>query len=192
MALRKHIENEQLNKVVVFEIQRLSKDLTVTNTILEKFQKNISGQLEETYNRKVEINIDTFNYANRKFNNELESKLEEQKSFLSRFEKDIFKTVKESADALESKNNELKTPNRAINLFYVNIGIMFVSIFLLHLAYSIGFENKSDIREEYKNELIKNGQYNSKENAIFLDKFDKWIQKNPKDSKKLFIEIQKF
>ena len=113
------------------------------------------------------------------------------KLFLSRFKDDLFKNIQEYIKTSERQAEELKTVKKDINFTYIGLGLILLAVVFFYFTYSIGFKNKSDIREEYKKELIQNGQYNTQENAIFLEKFNKWIKKNPKDFEKLSNEIDK-
>ncbi|UWX68476.1 hypothetical protein NZD85_14625 (plasmid) [Empedobacter stercoris] len=191
MATRKQIGTEQLAKVLEFTLEELRKDLAVNKTTTEQIQRRFLERLEENYNRELKINLDPFITANNSFNSNLKSTIENEQAFLSRFKDDLFKNIQEYIKTSERQAEELKTVKKGINFTYIGLGLILLAVVFFYFTYSIGFKNKSDIREEYKKELIQNGQYNTQENAIFLEKFNKWIKKNPKDFEKLSNEIDK-
>ncbi|MDM1549512.1 hypothetical protein HX096_16790 [Empedobacter falsenii] len=191
MATRKQIGTEQLAKVLEFTLEELRKDLAVNKTTTEQIQRRFLERLEENYNRELKINLDPFITANNSFNSNLKSTIENEQAFLSRFKDDLFKNIQEYIKTSERQAEELKTVKKDINFTYIGLGLILLAVVFFYFTYSIGFKNKSDIREEYKKELIQNGQYNTQENAIFLEKFNKWIKKNPKDFEKLSNEIDK-
>lgn len=191
MATRKQIGTEQLAKVLEFTLEELRKDLAVNKTTTEQIQRRFLERLEENYNRELKINLDPFITANNSFNSNLKSTIENEQAFLSRFKDDLFKNIQEYIKTSERQAEELKTVKKGINFIYIGLGLILLAVVFFYFTYSIGFKNKSDIREEYKKELIQNGQYNTQENAIFLEKFNKWIKKNPKDFEKLSNEIDK-
>ena len=191
MATRKQIGTEQLAKVLEFTLEELRKDLAVNKTTTEQIQRRFLERLEENYNRELKINLEPFIKANNSFNSNLKSNIENEKAFLSRFKDDLFKNIQEYIKTSERQAEELKTVKKDINFTYIGLGLILLAVVFFYFTYSIGFKNKSDIREEYKKELIQNGQYNTQENAIFLEKFNKWIKKNPKDFEKLSNEIDK-
>lgn len=191
MATRKQIGTEQLAKVLEFTLEELRKDLAVNKTTTEQIQRRFLERLEENYNRELKINLDPFITANNSFNSNLKSTIENEQAFLSCFKDDLFKNIQEYIKTSERQAEELKTVKKDINFTYIGLGLILLAVVFFYFTYSIGFKNKSDIREEYKKELIQNGQYNTQENAIFLEKFNKWIKKNPKDFEKLSNEIDK-
>ncbi|MFV0196424.1 hypothetical protein OBJ93_13240 [Empedobacter falsenii] len=191
MVTRKQIGTEQLAKVLEFTLEELRKDLAVNKTTTEQIQRRFLERLEENYNRELKINLDPFITANNSFNSNLKSTTENEQAFLSRFKDDLFKNIQEYIKTSERQAEELKTVKKDINFTYIGLGLILLAVVFFYFTYSIGFKNKSDIREEYKKELIQNGQYNTQENAIFLEKFNKWIKKNPKDFEKLSNEIDK-
>ena len=178
-------------KVLEFTLEELRKDLAVNKTTTEQIQRRFLERLEENYNRELKINLDPFITANNSFNSNLKSTIENEQAFLSRFKDDLFKNIQEYIKTSERQAEELKTVKKGINFTYIGLGLILLAVVFFYFTYSIGFKNKSDIREEYKKELIQNGQYNTQENAIFLEKFNKWIKKNPKDFEKLSNEIDK-
>jgi len=73
-------------------------------------------------------------------------------------------------------------------------GLITVSVILLGINgyfFWLNTQTKSEIREEYKQELTQKGQYNAEKDAEYLKKFRYWISKNPKDSKALNQAIEK-
>lgn len=190
MATRKSISTEQLAKVLEFTLEELRKDLAINKTTTEQIQERFLRRLEDNYNRELKINLDPFILANDRFISDLKYTLKNEKQFYSDFKQDIIKNIQECTETLERQKNTIKNAKKGIYFIYIGSGLICLSVLLLYLAFSIGFKNKSDIREEYKTELIQNGQYNTQENAIFLDKFQRWIKNNPKDSRELLQKIQ--
>ncbi|WP_312067596.1 hypothetical protein [Empedobacter sp.] len=103
--------------------------------------------------------------------------------------------VKQSIDTFRNVvENANKTIDRTQKKFKVTLySVVFCAIGLasLFFTFKYGISIKSDIKEQYRNELIKNGQYNTPENAEFLRKFRVWIEKNPNDSNDLFRKVEK-
>lgn len=103
--------------------------------------------------------------------------------------------VKQSTETFKNVvENANKTIDRTQKKFNVTLyWIVFCAISLasLFFTFKYGIGIKSDIKEQYRNELIKNGQYNTPENAEFLKKFRAWIEKNPNDSNDLFRKVEK-
>jgi len=92
-------------------------------------------------------------------------------------------------------NKVSKNAQKGVNLTYFSYNLLLISIIVLGISFYIFYLNmksKEEIREEYKQELTEKGQYNTKENAIYLEKFRYWIKKNPKDSQALNNSIEKY
>lgn len=98
---------------------------------------------------------------------------------------EIFKNV------IENANKTLDRTQKGFKWVLFCAGFCLISLFALFLIYKKGIETKTDIKEEYKNELIQKGQYNNANDAEFLKKFKNWIKKNPNDSKELFRRVDK-
>ena len=98
---------------------------------------------------------------------------------------EIFKNV------IENANKTLDRTQKGFNWVLFCAGFCLITLVALFLIYKKGIETKTDIKEEYKNELIQKGQYNNTNDAEFLKKFKTWIKKNPNDSKELFRRVDK-
>lgn len=101
------------------------------------------------------------------------------------------RSVKETVERFE---RVLKNASKVVDLTRFAYGLIAVTILVLGVnvyLFWLNIQTKSDIREEYKQELTQKGQYNSEEDAEYLKKFRYWISKNPKDSRALNNSIEK-
>ncbi|MGV0928683.1 hypothetical protein ACTS9K_16210 [Empedobacter sp. ULE_I145] len=98
---------------------------------------------------------------------------------------EIFKNV------IENANKTLDRTQKGVNWVLFSAGFCLITLVALFLIYKKGIETKTDIKEEYKNELIQKGQYNNANDAEFYRKFWRWVDKNPNDSKDLFKKVDK-
>ena len=94
-------------------------------------------------------------------------------------------------NVVENANKSLEKTKKGINCVLYQVVFCTIGLAALFFTFKYGISIKSDIKEQYRNELIKNGQYNTPENAEFLRKFRLWIDKNPNDSKDLFRKVER-
>lgn len=129
-------------------------------------------------------------------NEELEKRLNETlNDFILKLNKTELsvddKKAKETIDFFVRTHQNAK---KAVNLTRFAYGLIATSVFVLGISFYFNYlqiKTKSEIREEYKQELIEKEQYNNEQDAEFLKKFKHWISKNPNDSKSLNNSIQK-
>ncbi|WP_353097997.1 hypothetical protein [Empedobacter brevis] len=90
---------------------------------------------------------------------------------------------------IEIKTTELKSilKKNRINTKLLIIGFLLCIIGFLSLfyAYSIAFQAKNEIIEEYESKLTQEKRLLTENERIKYQKILKWIEKNPNDSKKL-------
>lgn len=102
----------------------------------------------------------------------------------------VNKSIAELERVSEKTKKSIENTQKGFNI--VLYSVVFCAIGLMaFFTFKYGIEIKSDIKEDYKKELIQNGQYNSPKDAEFLKKFRMWIEKNPKDSNDLFKKVNK-
>ena len=121
---------------------------------------------------------------------------------LKNFEKDFFLKLnkahltiddKQAKETIEFFNRTHQNASKGVELTRFAYGLIFISIIVLGIntyLFYLNIQSKEEIREDYKNELIEKGQYNSKDDSEYLKKFRHWISKNPKDSKILNNAIE--
>jgi len=102
-------------------------------------------------------------------------------------DRSVKETVERFERTLQNTSKGVYLTRFAYGLIAVTILVLGVNIYILWL----NSQTRSDIREEYKQELTQKGQYNSEEDAEYLKKFRYWISKNPKDSRALNNSIEK-
>lgn len=103
--------------------------------------------------------------------------------------------VDQSIDAfrnvVEHANKSLERKQKGFNVVLYCVVFCAIGLASLFFAFRFGFQAKSEIRNEFYNELNNENRILSKEDALFIQKFRKWKLKNPKDNKKLMIEVEK-
>lgn len=136
-----------------------------------------------------------------KKNEELSQKIKQN---LNNFNQDFFTKLNkvnlklddsQAKETIKLFNKVSKNVQKGVNLTYFSYSLLLISVIVLGISFYIFYLNiksKEEIREEYKIELTKKGQYNTKENALYLEKFRYWIKKNPKDSQALNNSIEKY
>ena len=98
---------------------------------------------------------------------------------------DTFRNVEENAYiSIEKKK-------KRFNVTLYSVVFCAIGLASLFFAFRFGFQAKSEIRNEFYNELNNENRILSKEDALFIQKFRKWKWKNPKDNKNLMIEVEK-
>ena len=103
----------------------------------------------------------------------------------------VNRSVAELERVAEKAVKSIQTTQKEINWMLYCASFCLISLFALVLIYKKGIETKIDIKEEYRKELSKKGQYNTLKDAEFYNKFWLWVDKNPNDSKELFREVNK-
>ena len=103
--------------------------------------------------------------------------------------------VKQSIDTfrnvVETANKTIDRTQKRFNVLLYSVIFCAIGLASLFFAFRFGFQAKSEIRNEFYNELNNENRILSKEDALFIQKFRKWKWKNPKDNKKLMIEVEK-
>jgi len=132
-----------------------------------------------------------------KKNEELEKRLNEKlNDFILKLNKTELsvddKKAKETIDFFVRTHQNAK---KAVNLTRFAYGLIGVSVFVLGISVYFNYlqiKTKSEIKEEYKQELIKEHKYNSDKDLQFIKKFNKWVEKNPRDSDKFFKNLENY
>lgn len=91
----------------------------------------------------------------------------------------------------EKTKKGIENTHKRFNVVLYSVIFCAIGLVAFFFTFKYGIEIKSDIKEDYRNELIQKGQYNGQKDAEFLKKFKLWIEKNPKDSKDLFRKVEK-
>lgn len=103
----------------------------------------------------------------------------------------VNKSITELERVAEKTKKAIKTTQKEARFIYYSVIFCAVGLIAFFLTFKYGIDIKADIKEDYRKELSEKGQYNSPKDAEFLKKFKLWIDKNPKDSKELFREVDK-
>lgn len=91
----------------------------------------------------------------------------------------------------EKTKKAIENTQKRLNVVLYSVVFCAIGLASLFFAFRFGFQAKSEIRNEFYNELNNENRILSKEDALFIQKFRKWKWKNPKDNKKLMIEVEK-
>ena len=102
----------------------------------------------------------------------------------------VDQSIGELERVAEKTKKAIENTQKRFNVVLYSVVFCAIGLVALFFAFKYGIEIKSDIKEDYRNELIQKGQYNSKKDAEFLKKFRVWIEKNPNDSKDLFRKVE--
>ena len=94
-------------------------------------------------------------------------------------------------NVVENANKTIDRTQKRFNVTLYSVVFCAIGLASLFFAFRFGFQAKSEIRNEFYNELNNENRILSKEDALFIQKFRKWKWKNPKDNKKLMIEVEK-
>lgn len=103
----------------------------------------------------------------------------------------VNKSITELERVAEKTVKAIQTTQKGFNWVLYTAVFSAISLAALFFAFKYGFQAKSEIRNEYYNELNDENRILSKEDAVFIQKFRKWKSKNPKDNKKLMMEVEK-
>lgn len=101
----------------------------------------------------------------------------------------VDQSIGELERVAEKTKKAIENTQKRFNVVLYSVIFCAIGLLAFFFTFKYGIEIKSDIKEDYRNELIQKGQYNSKKDAEFLKKFRVWIEKNPNDSKELFRRI---
>lgn len=94
-------------------------------------------------------------------------------------------------NVVENANKTIDRTQKRFNVTLYWVVFCAISLASLFFAFRFGFQAKSDIRNEFYNELNNENRILSKEDAVFMQKFRKWADKNPNDSNDLFRKVEK-
>lgn len=157
-----NMTNQQLMKMILEESEEISNKIKRLEQLSAQIEQSQQNYLNEL--KRTEIRVDDSGV---------------KQSI------DTFKNVVENAN---------KTIDRTQKRFNVTLyWVVFCAIGLasLFFAFRFGFQAKSEIRNEFYNELNSENRILSKDDAIFIQKFRKWADKNPNDSDDLFKKVEK-
>lgn len=103
--------------------------------------------------------------------------------------------VDQSIDAfrnvVEHANKSLERKQKGFNVVLYCVVFCAIGLASLFFAFRFGFQAKSEIRNEFYNELNSKHRILSENEALFMQKFRKWAEKNPNDSNDLFRKVKK-
>ena len=103
----------------------------------------------------------------------------------------VDQSIGELERVAEKTKKAVENTQKRFNVVLYSVVFCVIGLLAFFFTFKYGIEIKSDIKEDYRNELIQNGQYNGQKDAEFLKKFKLWIEKNPKDSNDLFRKVEK-
>ncbi|MFV0233921.1 hypothetical protein OBK30_12780 [Empedobacter falsenii] len=103
----------------------------------------------------------------------------------------VNESIKELEKVAERTKKSIESTQKGNSIVLYSVVFCLVGLMAFFFTFKYGIDIKADIKEDYRNELIEKGQYNSSKDAEFLKKFKLWIQKNPNDSKVLWREVEK-
>ena len=154
--------SQQLMKLILEESEIISEKIKRLEQLSAKIEQSNRNHLEQL--KRTDIKVDNSG-VNRS---------------IAELERVAEKTVK-----------SIQTTQTGFNWVLYTVVFSAISLAALFFAFKYGFQAKSEIRNEYYNELNKEGRILSEKNAVFMEKFYKWVDKNPNDSKELFREVNK-
>jgi len=129
---------------------------------------------------------------NEKLTKEISSSLD---NFLSKIENT--KLTVDDTQARKAVNDfkiVSKENQKGINLTRYAYGLISVSILVLGFSFFFNYlqvKTKTEIREEYRRELIEENVLIGKQDAEFYNKFWQWVEKNPQDWQTLKNKVLK-
>lgn len=103
----------------------------------------------------------------------------------------VDQSVGELERVAEKTKKAIENTQKRFNVVLYSVVFCAIGLASLFFAFRFGFQAKSEIRNEFYNELNNENRILSKEDALFIQKFRKWKWKNPKDNKNLMIEVEK-
>lgn len=157
-----NMTNQQLMKMILEESEEISNKI--------KRLEQLSAQIEQSNQRylsefkRIDIKVDRSG---------------------------VDQSIGELERVAEKTKKAIENTQKRFNVVLYSVVFCAIGLASLFFAFKYGISIKSDIKEQYRNELIKKGQYNTPENAKFLRKFRVWIDKNPNDSNDLFRKVEK-
>lgn len=103
--------------------------------------------------------------------------------------------VKQSIDTfrnvVETANKTIDRTQKRFNVVLYSVIFCAIGLASLFFAFRFGFQAKSEIRNEFYNELNSKHRILSENDALFMQKFRRWKDKNPNDSNELFNKIER-
>ena len=103
----------------------------------------------------------------------------------------VKQSIVELERVAEKTKKAIENTQKRFNVVLYSVVFCAIGLASLFFAFRFGFQAKSEIRNEFYNELNNENRILSKEDALFIQKFRKWKWKNPKDNKNLMIEVEK-
>ena len=157
-----NMTNQQLMKIILEESEEISNKI--------KRLEQLSAQIEQSNQRylsefkRIDIKVDRSG---------------------------VDQSIGELERVAEKTKKAVENTQKRFNVVLYSVVFCVIGLLAFFFTFKYGIEIKSDIKEDYRNELIQNGQYNGQKDAEFLKKFKLWIEKNPKDSNDLFRKVEK-
>ncbi len=96
----------------------------------------------------------------------------------------VNQSIGELERVAEKTKKAIENTQKRFNVVLYSVVFCAIGLASLFFAFRFGFQAKSEIRNEYYNELNNENRILSKDDALFIQKFRKWHWKNPKDNKK--------
>jgi len=152
--------------------------------------KYTDKQIAEIFIQSLEEAKDTAK-KNEKLTKEIEISLD---SFLSKLE-----NTKLSIDDTQAKQTiayfqKVSEDNqKGVNLTRYAYGLIFAAVLVLGISFYFTYlqiKTKSEIREEYRQELLKKELLIGEQDAEFYKRFWYWVEKNPQDWQKLRNKVE--
>lgn len=103
----------------------------------------------------------------------------------------VDQSIGELERVAEKTKKAIENTQKRFNVVLYSVVFCAIGLASLFFTFKFGFQAKSEIRNEFYNELNKENRILSKDDAIFIKKFRVWINKNPKDSQDLFRKVDK-
>lgn len=103
----------------------------------------------------------------------------------------VDQSVGELERVAEKTKKAIENTQKRFNVVLYSVVFCAIGLASLFFAFRFGFQAKSEIRNEFYNELNNENRILSKEDALFIQKFRKWVDKNPNDSNNLFRKVEK-
>lgn len=103
----------------------------------------------------------------------------------------VDQSIGELERVAEKTKKTIENTHKGFNVVLYSVVFCAIGLAAFFFVFRFGFQAKSEIRNEFYNELNNENRILSKEDALFIQKFRKWKLKNPKDNKKLMIEVEK-
>ena len=157
-----NMTNQQLMKIILEESEEISNKI--------KRLEQLSAQIEQSNQRylsefkRIDIKVDRSG---------------------------VDQSIGELERVAEKTKKAIENTQKRFNVVLYSVVFCAIGLVALFFTFKFGFQAKAEIRNEFYNELNNENRILSKEDALFIQKFRKWKWKNPKDNKKLMIEVEK-